>query len=77
MDFQWVFKGFQGVSSLEAVDPRLDPGKEPGFTALFYLFCLELALRRRLRHALLLLALFLLLAALRTWRLVERLGHVR
>ncbi|CAK9056434.1 unnamed protein product [Durusdinium trenchii] len=41
--------------------------KEPGFTALFYLACVELGFRCRWHHVSLLLLLFLLVAALRTW----------
>jgi len=41
--------------------------KEPGFTCLFYLFCVELAFRCRWRHVAVLLALFVALAMLRTW----------
>lgn len=41
--------------------------KEPGFTALFYIFCVELAFRCRWRDVSMLLGLFVVLAALRTW----------
>jgi len=41
--------------------------KEPGFTALFFLACAEIALRCRWRHVVGLLAAFVATAGLRTW----------